>query len=70
VAVDQGSEIIRTALLTSADLHDSQPAAGLIQGDEHAVHGDKAYASQALRAKLAEAGINDGLMYRAARNSR
>jgi IS5 family transposase len=68
VAVDQGSEIIRTALLTSADLHDSQPAAQLIQGDEKAVYGDKAYASQGLRDKLAEAGIEDRLMYRAARN--
>src|SRR5512144_3004907 len=68
VAVDEGSEIIRTAILTSADLHDSQPAAQLIRGDERAVYGDKAYASQALRARLAEAGINDGLMYRAARN--
>ena len=59
VAVDEGSEIIRTALLTSADLHDSQPAAELIQGDEQAVYGDKAYASQGLqglRARLAEAG--------------
>ena len=45
VAVDEGSEIIRTAILTSADLHDSQPAAHLIRGDEHAVYGDKAYAS-------------------------
>src|SRR5512135_334996 len=68
VAVDEGSEIIRTAILTSADLHDSQPAAPLIRGDEHAVYGDKAYASQRLRDRLAEAGINDGLMYKAARN--
>jgi IS5 family transposase len=68
VAVDEGSEIIRTALLTSADLHDSQPAAQLIRGDEQAVYGDKAYASEALRGQLAAAGIDDRLMYRAARN--
>jgi transposase, IS5 family len=68
VAVDEGSEIIRTAILTSADLHDSQPAAALIQGDEQAVYGDKAYASQALRDQLAAAGIDDRVMYRAARN--
>ena len=49
-------------------MHDSQPAAELIQGDEKAVYGDKAYASQALRGKLAEAGIDDRVMYRAARN--
>jgi IS5 family transposase len=40
----------------------------LIRGDEHAVYGDKAYASQGLRDRLADAGINDGLMYKAARN--
>ena len=68
MAVDEGSEIIRTAILTSADLHDSQPAAQLIRGDEHAVYGDKAYASQSLRDQLADAGIKDGLMYKAARN--
>ena len=69
MAVDEGSEIIRTAILTSADLHDSQPAAHLIRGDEHAVYGDKACASQGLRDRLAEVGINDGLMYKAARNT-
>jgi IS5 family transposase len=68
LAVDEGSEIIRTAILTSADLHDSQSAGSLIQGDEQAVYGDKAYASGALRAKLAAAGIDDRVMYRAARN--
>ncbi len=44
IAVDEGSKIIRDAILTSADLHDSQRAASLIQGDEKAVYGDKAYA--------------------------
>jgi len=68
IAVDEGSEIIRDAILTSADLHDSQPAASLIQGDEKAVYGDKAYASEALRTKLAAAGIDDRVMYKASRN--
>ena len=40
----------------------------MIRGDEHAVYGDKAYASQDLRDRLADAGIADGLMYQAARN--
>jgi transposase, IS5 family len=69
IAVDEGSEIIREAILTAADVHDSQPAASLIQGDEKAVYGDKAYASAALRTKLAAAGIEDRVMYRAARNT-
>jgi IS5 family transposase len=61
IALDEGSEIIRAALLTAADLHDSQPAAAICS-DEQAVYGDKTYASQALRAKLA-AGIGNRLMY-------
>lgn len=68
IGTDQGSDLIRKALLSSADLHDSQPAPRLIQGDEKAVYGDKAYDSQALRELLAEAGIADGLMHKAARN--
>jgi IS5 family transposase len=50
-------------------VHHSQPAASLIQGDEKAVYGDKAYASEALRTKLAAAGIEDRVMYRAARDT-
>jgi len=68
IAVDEGSEIIREAILTAADVHDSQPAASLIQGDEKAVYGDKAYASRSLRGKLAAAGIEDRVMYKAGRN--
>lgn len=68
IAVDEGSEIIREAILTAAGLHDSQPAASLIQGDEQAVYGDKAYASAALRTKLAAAGIDDRVMYKASRS--
>lgn len=68
MAVDEGSGLIRQAILTGADLHDSQPASTLVQGDEEAVYGDKAYGSQALRQRLAAAGIKSGLMYKAARN--
>lgn len=67
LAVDEGSEIIRAAILTGAEVHDSQLAEPLIQGDEGTVYGDKAYGSTALRAKLADAGIKDGLMHKAAR---
>ena len=40
----------------------------MIQGDEKAVYGDKAYAAEALRTKLAAAGIDDRVMYKANRN--
>jgi IS5 family transposase len=68
IAVDEGSNLIRDAILTGADLHDSQVARDLIQGDEATVYADKAYGSKALREELAEHGIKDGLMYKAARN--
>jgi IS5 family transposase len=67
IAVDEDSGIIRTAVLTGADVHDSQVATTLIQGDEAAAYGDKAYGSKALREELDRAGIKDGLMYKAAR---
>lgn len=67
LAVDEESGLIRESILTSADVHDSVPAAALIQGDEGAVYGDKAYGSAALRAQLAAAEIKDGLMYKASR---
>lgn len=67
LAVDHGSELVRAAILTSADVHDSVPADHLIQGDEQAVYADKAYDSRARRAALAAAGIDDRLMHRARR---
>lgn len=45
VAVDEGTNLIRAAVLTSAEVHDSQVARTLIQGDEEAVYADKAYDS-------------------------
>lgn len=68
IAVDEGSNLIRDAILTGADLHDSQAARALIQGDEAAVYADKAYASKELRDELEAAGIADRIMYKAVRN--
>jgi len=68
LAVDEGSGGVRQAEMTSADLHDSQRGEALIQGDEIADYADKAYDSQALRAKLAELGIEDRIAYKAKRN--
>lgn len=64
VAVDQGSDLVRRAILTGADLGDSLVAEALIQGDEKAVFADKAYDRDDRRAALAEAGMDDGLMHR------
>jgi transposase, IS5 family len=68
VAVDEGSNLIREAVLTSADVHDSLAGPGLVQGDEKAVYADKAYDSRAFRDALREAGIEDRILYKAHRN--
>jgi transposase, IS5 family len=67
IGVDEGTDLIRTASFTSADVHDSVEFKGLVSGDEDAVYADKAYASQEHRAFLAEKGIRDGIMHKAAR---
>lgn len=64
LAVDQGTDLIRGAILTGADVGDSLAADALIRGDEAAVYADKAYDSEARRQALAEAGIIAALMHR------
>jgi transposase, IS5 family len=68
VAVDEGSGIVRKAVMTPADVHDSVPADDLVQGDEEAVYADKAYDSEARRAGLRGRGIEPRIMYQARRN--
>jgi transposase, IS5 family len=67
-AVDEGSGIVRQAVMTPADVHDSIPADDLVQGDEQAVYADKAYDSEARRAGLRARGITPRIMYQARRN--
>ena len=64
VAVDEGSGLVRRAVLTPANVNESQVADRLIIGDEAAVYGDKAYDSAERRAMLAARGISDGIMRR------
>lgn len=65
VAVDEGSGLVRGAVLTSAKVNDTEPADDLIQGDEAAVYADKAYESKHRRRRLKAAGIKDRIMHRA-----
>ena len=67
-AVDEGSGIVREAVMTPADVHDSIPADDLVQGDERAVYADKAYDSEARRTGLRERGIEPRVMYQARRD--
>ena len=67
-AVDEGSGLVRQVVTTPADLHDSVPADGLVQGDEQAVYADKAYDDAARRKRLRAQGIEPRIMYQARRN--
>jgi transposase, IS5 family len=62
LAVDQGSGLVRQALLTPAHVSDKAPCLSLVQGDEQCVYADKGYDGWWYRAGLAERGIEDGIM--------
>lgn len=64
IGVDAGHTIIRRVDVTDASLTDTEPADGLICGDEKAVYGDQAYYTHARHARLRQAGIKDRLMHR------
>lgn len=59
VAVDQGSNIVRRAILTPANVADVDKGHLLVIGDERAVYADKAYVGPRLRTRLEEAGIKN-----------
>jgi len=65
VAVDAGSGVVRDNELTPASTYESEVADDLIQGDEGAVYGDRAYEQKARRQRLKAAGIKDRIMHRA-----
>ena len=67
IGVDEGTDLIRAATFTSANVHDSVEFEKLVIGDEAAVYADKGYPSEEHRAFLAEKGVKDGIMYKAAR---
>ena len=68
LAVDEESDLVRQAEMTSADLHDSQRGEAMIQGDEEACYADKAYDGRALREALRARGISDKIACKARRN--
>jgi len=70
LAMDQGSELIRVAIMSSAKVADSSMGDNLICGDERAVYADKGYESIARSARLAQLGISDGIMRKLMRYSR
>lgn len=68
LAIDQGSDLIRGAILTPAKTAESAVAEGLIQGDERAVYADKAYEHKDRRRRLKARGIKDRIMHRSHKN--
>jgi IS5 family transposase len=64
IGADTAHTLIRRVELTNGSVTDTEPADGLICGDEKAVYGDQAYYTHARHARLTEAGIKDRLMHR------
>jgi transposase, IS5 family len=64
VGVDQGSGIIRRAVLTTAVVADTSKGDDLILGDEKAVYADKAYDTKARRQALKARGAKDRIAHR------
>jgi IS5 family transposase len=64
VAVDQGSGLVRRALVTPAHVNESSVADALVLGDEKAVYADKGYENKARRRALKGRGIKDRIMHR------
>lgn len=66
LAADQGSDLIRKAVMTGNKINDSELGDELICGDELALYADKGYDSRPRRQLLARLWIADGIMRRAA----
>jgi IS5 family transposase len=62
LAVDQGSGLVRRALLTPGHVSDKVPFLDLVQGDEQIVYADRGYDGWWYRQELARRGIADGIM--------
>jgi IS5 family transposase len=64
VGLDQGSGLVRRAVVTPAHVNESSMAEALISGDEAAVYADRGYENRHRRARLKAAGIKDRIMHR------
>ncbi|MEN3748775.1 IS5 family transposase [Sphingomonas sp. HF-S3] len=68
LGVDEGSGLIRRAVLTPAVINESLVADALICGDERAVYADRAYEHKDRRKRLKAAGVKDRIMHRSHKN--
>jgi IS5 family transposase len=60
--VDQGSGLVRRAILTPGHVSGKAPFLDLVQGNDQAVYTDKGYDGAWYRARWVEQGIADGVM--------
>ena len=65
LGVDENTLLVRRAVLTPANVYESEVADALVSGDEQVVCGDRAYESKRRRQWLRAQGIEDGIMHRA-----
>ncbi len=65
LVLKQNTLLVRRAVLTPANVYESEVADALVSGDERAVSGDRAYESTRRRQWLREQGIADRIMHRA-----
>ena len=70
IGLDEGSGLIRQAVLTPAKVYESEVADQLLSGDENAVYADRAYESKHRRKRLRDQGINDRIMHRSHKHQR
>ena len=68
IGVDQGSGLVRRAVVRPAHVNESMVADALICGDETAVYADKAYESKERRGALKRRGVKDRIMHRSHKN--
>jgi len=70
IGMDEGSEIIRRASFTPANVHDSQELDHLISNNEGAVFGDKGYFDTWTKRYFRQQGVYCGILDRATRRGR
>lgn len=70
MAVDEGSELIRSLKVTPGNVNETVVADELIQGDEGTVYADAAYSTHRRREALWNRGIRPAIVYRRHKNDR
>ena len=65
LAIDRGSWLVRDALVTPANVGDTDMFDALVQGDEDVMYADAAYESRKRTRRLEEMGIGNAVMHRA-----